>query len=224
MSAEAAGFTTWGLAWAAAGWIAAQVTSVLRDYVYRWWMKRAIDKEVRQLHEEIERLWGSYARSLQIQTIGGVDGAAPLPLSNFIFVNYYKDAVLVATSTHRIALQMIHAYVSSLNRDGERLSHLGAEIEVKAVREGRLDDADLDLYGRHLKQLLVTVGITRWHMHHYLTHPWFPVLDLKDTEIHADYLQHIRDVEADVERIVKSAKGLTRADFSLSAELKPNKP
>lgn len=202
----------WAAVAAIGGWIAAQITAVLKDMTYRFWLKRAIVSELSQLVEETNRVWLNYSRDLQMHSLGGIPNGVPLPLSNHIFANHYKDAVLTFTRTQRIAMQMIHAYIVQLNESAGVLQKLSLEVQEKSIREGEVGRELHSLYGEHLQGALQTAGLTRWHLRHYLDHPDFPELDFKG-ETHVSYAKYVDWMREDIANTVASVKGLTLDDF-----------
>lgn len=204
----------WAAVAAVGGWIAAQITAVLKDATYRYWLKRAIVSELSQLAEETHRIWLNYSRDLQIHSLGGISNSVPLPLSNHIFANHYKDAVLAFTRTQRIAMQMIHSYIGQVNEAAGAMHKLVSEVNEKKIREGSVERQLYQLHGERLRGALETVGLARWHIRHYLEHRDFPELDFKGGEIHTAYTKYIDWMKNDIENTVASVKGLTIDDFS----------
>lgn len=202
----------WGLVWAAGGWVVAQFTAILQFLAGRYWLRRAIESELVQVADELDRLWLVYARNLQIHTIGGVPDGVPLPLANFIYTNHYKDASLVFTRVQRIAIQMIHAYIGELNTVAGELRSLVMEVQEQEIRTDSMEAAHYELYGRRIRGAMNMVGIARWHVRYYREHPLFPVLDYK-SDTHVAYAKYIDEMSDEIERIVKNAAKLTRADF-----------
>ena len=202
----------WAAVAAFGGWIAAQLTAVLKDLTYRFWLKRAIVGELVQLAEETERLWLNYSRDLQIHSLGGISNSIPLPLSNFIFANHYKDAVLAFARPQRIAMQMIHGYIAQLNETASSLHKLVLHIQEQDLREEAIFNEMHKLYGQRIRAALETVGVTRWHIRHYLENPIFPELDFKG-KTHIAYVKHVDWIKGDIENTVASVKGLTLDDF-----------
>lgn len=204
----------WAIGSAIAGWIAGQVTLVWKWWIARRWLRRAILDEIFQIYDETERLWAIYARALQVHGCRGVDAGVPLPLSNVLYANHYKDAALVFTRVQRISIQMIHAYVVALNDGAIDLRRLVDEVRVKDARGETLSEADLDLYGRNLRGLMASVGGLRWHIHHHLTNPLFPIMDM-GTETHERFLKNMEDVRDDIEKIAASAEKLKRDEIEI---------
>jgi hypothetical protein len=204
----------WAIGSAVLGWIAAQLTAVWRWWAARRWLRRAVLDEIRQIYDELERIWATYARALQVHGCRGVYPGLPLPLSNTIYTHHFKDAALVFTRVQRESIQMIHGYVVALNDGARDLKNLVDEIRAKDARGERLSDADLDLYGRNLRGLMEMIGNLRWNVHHHLSNPLFPIMDY-GTETHERYLKHVEEVRRQIDEIAQSSGGLRREDFDL---------
>ena len=196
------------------GWMLAQVAAVAKDYVYRRYLRRAIIDELRQLYDELKIQDQIYSRTLQIagSKDHGMERGAALPLSNFIFSNHYKDAALAFTRTQRTALQMIHAYIRVLNDGAERFTALTDSIYEKVRREKKTDPADFEVFQEMLRDQFRLVQTTKWHIHHYLTHPLFPELDPL-TETHEEYLKFVEGIEGCIADIEASGQSLPRERF-----------
>jgi hypothetical protein len=196
------------------GWLLAQLAAPIRDFVYRRWIRRAVVDELVQLGDELKRLQMNYARSIQISALPGIEPSIPLPLSNHIFANHYKDAVLAFTRVQRIAVQMIHAYVRELNLGAESLRN-ETEEKFARIRKGeKLDLADFDEFGNRVKCQYRMVQTARWHINHYLEHEFFPSLE-PHTDEHKSYLKFLDEVEADISQIEKSCNGIRPEQFNV---------
>lgn len=194
------------------GGVLAQVAALGKDRIYREWIKRALIDELMKIRESLDRSWLNYARQLQMHALGGIGNDAVLPIGNFIFTNHYKDAALALNRFQRQALQITHAHIASINEESASLREFVAEVQVKHARGQELDPVDLGLHGRRVRALLHNIALAKWHVRHYLAHPKFPNLDI-DTETHESFLKYAAQIDPEIDKIAKSAEGLTRDAF-----------
>ncbi|WP_271272392.1 hypothetical protein [Aliamphritea hakodatensis] len=133
-----------GLASVGAGWVLAQFTSVAKDWLYTRKVKIALLEELDELKEELDRTIIILSRQLQIHAIKGIDNGVATPLSNHIFSNYYKDAVLSLNKQQRISYQLINTLVCNLNENLSKHKECTESIHSKVMREGEEALADSD--------------------------------------------------------------------------------
>jgi len=211
----------WLASGAVGGWLASQFGVLLKDVLRRWWLKRAIVSELRQVYEEAGRIWVSLSRSLQMYSLGGLDPGLPLPLSNRVFVANYDDAQLIFTRVQRVTMILVHEYVGQVN----------AGIADLILRTNRIGDAiadgeecagDWERYGSKLRAVMRNVAEVRWMSNYYLRHSDFPVLEDDGEEIE-DYRRFRDSAAAELEKIIASVRGLELDDFksSVPKERKP---
>lgn len=201
----------WAAGGAVGGWIAAQFGALILNFIRRHWFKRHIVSELGQLHDETERTWLAYARSLQIYSLRGVDNAHPLPLSNRVFQHYYPEAMLVFTRVQRTAMELIHGYVDQVNSGNSELREMGKRLYESHAR-GEEWGVEHGIYESRLRAQMHTVAYARWMAGYYLQRQTFPELENEGEHV-AAYRRYCDSVAAEIENIVRSVKGLTRADF-----------
>ena len=205
----------WGLGGGVVGWVIASVRDVASDLVRRHLLKRAVVSELRQVYDESDRLWQSLARSLQMYSLGALDPALPLPISNRVYTGHYVEALLVCTRVQRTTLELIHKYVDAVTAGIEDLTsrtrHMG-----DLVARGETSPGDWERYGSMLRALMGNVAEVRWMSGYYLQRPDFPVLDHDGVEVEA-YRRNRDFYRAEILNIIASVKGLTLEDFENSA-------
>lgn len=201
----------WAAGGALLGWIASQFGTLIVDYMRRRWFKRHIVGELVQLHEDTERTWLAYTRSLQICALNGVDNAHPLPLSNKVFQNYYPQALLVFSRVQRTAMELVHSYVDQVNVGIAELRDMGRRL-YDSHAHGEMSDVDHDLYESQLRAQMHTVAHARWMIGYYLQRQTFPEIENEGEHV-AAYRRYCDNVEDELGNIMRSVKGLTRADF-----------
>src|SRR5690554_4410003 len=174
----------WLSAGAVIGWFATQFGHLISDVIRRYLLKRAVVSELRQIHEESRRIWTSLARSLQIQSLGGIDNSLPLPLSNKAYSSYYGDALLVFTRVQRIAIELIHKYVEEANAGLIDLRHTINRLNDNYYESG-LDELQVTRFGHKLKAIMSIAAETMWYTNYYISGPDFPILETGDSRLEA---------------------------------------
>ena len=126
-----------------AGWLLAQVTGVVRDHFRDRRMRRCLVEVVKDLRRELQRTKLFYARALQIYGRKGIEASVPSRLSNHIFRNYYKDAVLGLNANQRISFQMIHSLIEGINDAADAVGKLAGELHTKNTLANRLLEQEM---------------------------------------------------------------------------------
>lgn len=201
----------WLLAGAALGWIATQLGHLFSDVIRRYLLRRAVVSELRQIHEEARRVWTSLARSLQIQSLGGIDNSLPLPLSNKAYSSYYGESLLVFTRVQRIAIELIHKYVEEANAGLAELRHSIHRLNDLHCERG-LDEASIQRFGHKLTATMSIAAETMWYTNYYIARPDFPILENSGPWLEA-YQKYVDSYRDELKNIVASVAGLTRDDF-----------
>ncbi len=203
-----------GLASVTAGWFLAQFTSFLKEWFKVRKIKRCLLEELDELKSEFERTLLIYARQLQIHALGGIDNGAATKLSNHIFNNYYKDAVLSLNKDQRISYQLIHTSVGSVNSGIEQLHTLTSGLQEKNTLEGSksLRAEDFENWGKNVIAEFTNVASALWHVKYHLDNPKKPELSAY-TKNHEVYLEYLENVECEVNKVMEEAKTLDREHF-----------
>lgn len=196
------------------GWILAQFTGIAKDYINRRRIKKCLLEELSELRTELERTLLIYSRQLQIHAIGGIDNGVPIALSNHIFKNYYKDAVLSLNESQRISFQMIHSLVATVNTGIDEHRNTTKRIQEKHVQEGPKSITAIDgqLWGQEVIAEFHNAAAAIWHIRNHLENPSAPDLS-RFTERHEQYLKYLQSVEDEIQKLIDGAKTMDRKDF-----------
>jgi hypothetical protein len=197
-----------------AGWLLAQVTGIFRDYFRNRRIRRCLIEELKDLLLEIRRTRLFYERALQIYGLKGVEASVPSRLNNYIFRNYYKDAVLGLNANQRISFEMIHTLVEGINDDMNVVGKLAGELNTKntLANSSGFTENDGQVWGSKIRAVYRNVAAAEWHVRYHLEHVRSPDLS-PYTEHHKRYLAYLESVAREIDRILGSAKSLRREDF-----------
>ena len=203
-----------GLASVLAGWVLAQFTGILKDFLRLRKIRKCLLEELDELKSELERTLLIYSRMLQIYSLKGIDNGVPSPLSNHIFTNYYKDAVLGLNKEQRISYQLIHTLVGGVNSGMVELREVTSKFQEKNITKGAvsISDEDGDLWGKKVICEFNNVAAAIWHIRYHLQNPKNPDLSAY-TKSHEAYLKYLESVEKRVSEIIKKAKTIPREKF-----------
>ena len=198
----------------ALGWLPAQASGLVKEIWSRRRVRSCLLEELHELHNELGRTQLQYARELQIHALKGIDNGVPLKLSNHIFKNFYKDAVLSLNQRQRISFQMIHSQVEALNSGIAELEATARRLGEKATLEGpqSISVAEGELWGNQVIAGFTNAAVAMWLINNHLRKPRNPDLSLWESR-HTDYLKYLQAVDGQVKEILTAAKKLNRADF-----------
>lgn len=196
------------------GWLLAQLTGTIKDWLRNRKILRCLLAELEDLKCELERVLMIYARQLQIHALQGVDNGSPAPVSNHIFKNYYKDAVLSLNKNQRISIQLIHTLIDGVNWGIEEHKKITSDLQKKFMLEGKesITNEEGDLWGSNVIAEFTNVAAAIWHIRFHLSNPESPDLS-PYTDDHENYLKYLENVKHKVSEILDKAKTLTRAQF-----------
>jgi hypothetical protein len=214
MSASDPKITILPLVGVALGWFLAQATGLIKEIWNRHRVRKCLVEELDELHNELRRTQLQYARQLQIHALQGIDNGVPLKLSNHIFENFYKDAVLSLNQHQRISFQMIHSQVEALNSGISELEATARRLGEKATLEGlqSITPAEGELWGNQVIAGFTNAAAAMWLITNHLRNPRNPDLSLWETA-HTDYLKYLQAVDDEIREILTAGKKLNRADF-----------
>lgn len=201
-----------GLASVFSGWVLAQFTSILKDFMRARKVKKCLEQELDELETELERTILIYSRMLQIYSIKGVDNGVPSPISNHIFKNYYKEAVLNLNKQQRISYQLIHTLVETVNHGMDDLREVTGRLHEKNILEGAVSEKEVDLWGKKVICEFSNAASAIWHIRYHLAYPKNPDLS-SYTKSHKEYLKYLENVEKRVSEIIDKAKNIPREKF-----------
>lgn len=94
-------------------------------------------KELADIDVEVGRLLISLSRDLQIYGAKGIENSVGTGVSNFVFSNYYKDALLYLNQHQRVSYQLIHSLVKNLNEGLDEIRDILTAVH-KAHQRGEL--------------------------------------------------------------------------------------
>lgn len=196
------------------GWLLAQFTGIAKEWLRRRNVLKCLLEELAELQSELERTLLIYSRQLQIHALQGIDNGVPAPLSNHIFKNYYKDAVLGLNKHQRISIQLIHTMVEGVNDGIREHKALTGRLQEKHMLEGAesITKRDGELWGNKVICEFTNVAATLWHINYHLNKPQSPDL-LPYTQDHKLYLQYLGNVEKQIAEILNAAQKLDREQF-----------
>jgi hypothetical protein len=126
-------------------------------------------------------------------------------LSNYIFKNYYKDAVLSLNQQQRISFQLIHTLVESINSDILEHEKLSKDIKKTTEQNGKE-------WGNRVICQFNNIASALWHIKYHLTKPTSPSLLTYGIE-HEQYLQYLESVDKKIAEIIEAAQKLDKNEF-----------
>ncbi len=196
------------------GWLLAQFTGLMKDYLYRRKIRKCLIEELNGLQSELERTLLIYSRQLQIHSLKGIDDGSPIPLSNHIFRNYYKDVVLSLNKHQRISLQLIHTMIESVNTGISEHEEITSRLQEKHVLggEGAITEEEGQLWGNKVISEFTNVALALWHIKFHLSRSKSPDLS-PYTEAHKQYLKYLDNVNKKIRKTMDAAKELDRSEF-----------
>lgn len=196
------------------GWLLAQVTSLVKDWAKARKIKALLLEELRDIDRETERVMTSCARDLQIYGAKGVGNSSCVGVSNYIFSNYYKDALLSLNQNQRISYQLIHSLIRGLNEGLDNIRSLTIEIQKHHQKNGTTEETVLfgKEWGEMIKAEYSNAASIRWHARYHLDNKCNPDLSPM-TEGHENYLKFLVEVESEANKLMKSGESIDRKKF-----------
>ena len=198
------------------GWTLAQVTDTVRTWRHRRKIIQLLLEELRDLDRETTRLLHYHARNLQLHGAEGIGQSGVVGLSNPIFSNYYKDALLSLNQNQRISFQMIHGFVASQNEILKEYDSINSSIR-KDHRENGLSESTVkggDHLGELAKHGYSNCAIIKWHIDFHLKDKNDPDLS-GGNEDHKAYLKYMESVVKEMNKTVESGKTIPREKFEV---------
>jgi hypothetical protein len=138
----------------------------------------------------------------------------PIPLSNHIFKNFYKDAVLSLNAQQRISFQLIHSHIEQINVGIEDARETAKRIQEKITQHGikSISPDEGQLWSQTVIAGFINAATALWHVDHHLNQPRGPDLSVF-AETHQDYLRYRQRVEDRIQEIMEAAQKLDRQSF-----------
>lgn len=200
------------VAGAFAGWMLAQFTSVITVWIQRGRVKKLLLAELGDLEKEVKRVQSFYARELQIYGARGIGNSGNAGLSNHIFKNYYKDALLSLNQEQRISYQLIHSMVDQVNLGTQELREIAIELQKEHIADGmtptKLNKA-IDLWGGKVKAEYQHCASLLWQIQFHLKYKHYPSLS-PNTRHPEEYARQMQKVKEETDKIVEGGKTIDR--------------
>lgn len=196
------------------GWILAQLTSGLKTWLQRRKVLKLLLEELRDLDTEINRLYFFYARQLEIHGAMGVSSESTAGLSNPIYRNYYKDALLSLNQEQRISYQMIHSLVDLVNVGIADLRQQSSEVYARNASSGMTTELakSCEAWGKAAKAQFESCASLQWQIRFHLQNKGGPNLR-PYTEHHEKFLVYLQDVQKKADDFIANGKTIDRAKF-----------
>ncbi len=203
-----------GIASGFIGWLLAQVTSLVKDWAKARKIKALLLEELGDIDREMERVMTSCARDLQIYGAKGVGNSACIGVSNYIFSNYYKDALLYLNQNQRISYQLIHSLIRSLNDGLDSIRSRTTEIQKHHQKNGTTEEIVIfgKEWGEMIKAEYINSAAIRWHIRYHIDNKCDPDLSPM-TDGHKNYLKFLAEVESEANKLIKSGESIDRKKF-----------
>lgn len=204
-----------GVTSAFAGWVLAQCTSAAKVWLQRRRIKKLLLEELRDIDIEIQRLLLFYSRQLQIYGAKGIGNTSTTGISNFIFKNYYKDALLSLNQQQRISYQMIHLLVDQVNSGISELREMTVEIQKENFANGlsaKIVKAG-EGWGEKVKAEYQHCASLQWQVRFHLKNKEHPDL-LPYTKHHENFARYLQSVETEADKVIESGKSIDREKFN----------
>ncbi|HET7162725.1 MAG TPA: hypothetical protein VFI32_08670, partial [Rhodanobacteraceae bacterium] len=203
-----------GLASAFGGWVLAQLTSGLKTWIRRRKVLKLLVEELADLDVEIGGLYFYYARQLEIYGAFCISSETSVGLSNPIYREYYKDAVLSLNQRQRISYQLIHSLVDIVNLGLNELRHRASEIYAMNAVSGMTDELakHCDAWGKAVKAQFMSCASLQWQVRFHLEHGAGP--DLRPhTRYHEEFLIHLETMRKKADEFIANGKTIDRSKF-----------
>ena len=197
------------------GWVLAQFTSAMKVWFQREKIKKLLLEELKDIDLEIDRLLMFYNRQLQIFGANGIGNSSSVGISNFIFKNYYKDALLSLNQRQRISYQMIHSLVDSVNSGALELKEMTTDIQNELFANGLSKAVDKagDGWAAKVKAEYSHCSSLKWHIKYHIENKKSPDLSAY-TKHHEVYVQYLENVKNEIEIIIAEGKTIPLEKFS----------
>lgn len=203
-----------GVAAAITGWLLAQVTSFMKDWLRARKIKSMLLKELADIDVEVGRLLISLSRDLQIYGAKGIENSVGTGVSNFVFSNYYKDALLYLNQHQRVSYQLIHSLVKNLNEGLDEIRDILTAVH-KAHQRGELSSKItpwLDEWGDRVRAEYKNAASLRWHVLFHLDNEKNPDLSFM-TQTHEAYLKYLSEIDDKVDALIEQGRNIDLAEF-----------
>src|SRR3546814_5345045 len=155
-----------------------------------------------------------YARQLQIVGAQGIGNTTSTCISNPIFKNYYKDALLSLTQDQRLSFQMIHSLVDQVNSGIEELKTLTTEIQNEHAENGmseRIIKAG-GIWAEKVKAEYSHCASLQWQVKYHLENQGGPDLS-PFTKAHENFCRYLEQADVEADKLLEGGKAIDRSKF-----------
>ena len=198
-----------------AGWVLAQVTSGIKTWLQRRKIKKLLLEELSDLDKEVDRLLFFYSRQLEVYGAQSISSESAAGLTNPIFSNYYKDALLSLNQEQRISYQLIHSLVALANESLGDLRSKCSEVYARHASEGMNKQiAKLcDAWGKAVKAQYQSCASLQWQIRFHLQNKAGPDLS-PYTKSHENYLKYLQSVQDKADSFIANGKTIEPGKFN----------
>lgn len=210
------------LASIAIGWLLAQGTTLVKDWLNVKRLKNGLLIELEDIRAQLERMQLHNKRNLQFYALKGVPSEGFLSIHNLFFRQYFKDVFGKLNREQRISYQLIHSLLDSLNQQSASLeSFLEKNYEV---RNGPANSEEAYKMLREFGDRVISVHRNTmrvfWHIEFHLRNRKKPELVVQGPN-HKTYLLFLEDVENDIRRTIEGASTIKREELEKILNEKP---
>lgn len=204
-----------GVTSAFAGWILAQLTSGTKTWLQRRKVRKLLLEELSDLDKQIDRLIFFYSRQLEVHGSKSISSESAAGLTNPIFTNYYKDALLSLNQSQRISYQLIHSLVEHIDSGLQNIREQSSEVYKRHALEGMTKQiAKLcETWGTTVKAQYQSCASLQWQIRFHLQHKSGPDLS-PYTDAHKDYLHYLKRVQEKADSFVANGKTIDPGKFN----------
>ena len=155
-----------------------------------------------------------YSRQLQIVGAQGIGNTSAIEISNPIFKNYYKDALLSLNQKQRISFQMIHSLVDQVNAGIGELEELTVKIQNEHQENGLTEKIAKagQAWGQKVKAEYSHCALLQWQVKYHLANQSGPDLS-PFTKAHENFCRYLEQADAKAEELIEGGKTLGRSKF-----------
>ncbi|MGR8981095.1 MAG: hypothetical protein ACU84H_13515 [Gammaproteobacteria bacterium] len=177
-------------------------------------LSKGLLNELEDINDQLNRVIKIHSRQLQIFSLKGMEAITSLPIQNFFFKHYFKDAFPHLNREQRISYQLIHASLEELNRKNEDLYKFVDQYHSEVILSPN-DDKTLQIinsWGDRVIVLYKTAVEVRWHILYHLKNSNYPTFDFMGP-MHESCVKFCRELDENVKVIIEEGKTLKRKDF-----------
>jgi len=210
------------LASIAIGWLLAQGTTLLKDWLNVKRLKSGLLIELEDIRAQLDRMQLYNKRNLLFYALKGLPNEGFPSIHNLFFRQYFKDVFGKLNREQRISYQLIHSLLDNLNQQQALLMSF---FEKKyEVRNGPANSEDGHKILREFGDRVIAIHRNTmevfWHTTYHLRNREKPELDYQGA-VHETYLRFLEDVEIDIRKTIEGASTIKREDLEKILNEKP---